>query len=167
MASNTGLDRRKNQRSSNEMDLNKMCPQQRARCQAYMEPSKEAQRWTALAKQRVCATINVTKEKGLQDSNSRRPSDNKTRQDALVGQLKAAEARNRIRQKRLNYHNYRAQEINLMISSQATAQRALRVELLLPTSKSKMKTNDSLDKLQRRRVEEILDDERELTLSRA
>ncbi|XP_062398076.1 protein LKAAEAR1-like [Sardina pilchardus] len=165
MASNTGLDRRKNQRSSN-LDMNKMCPQQRARCLAYMEPSKEAQRWTALAKQRVCETINVTKEKGRQDSNSRRPSDDKTRQDALVGQLKAAEARNRIRQKRLNYHNYRAQEINLMISSQDTAQRALRVELLLPTSKSKMKTNDSLDKLQRRRVEEILDDERELTLSR-
>lgn len=83
-----------------------MCPQQRARYQAYMEPPKEAQRNMALANQRVCAAI--TREKGNEESNSCRSiSDDKMRQDALVGQLKAAEARSRIRQMRLKYHNIR------------------------------------------------------------
>ncbi|KAL2103513.1 hypothetical protein ACEWY4_000381 [Coilia grayii] len=171
MSSNMDLDEKNQRRSS---DLKKMCPQQRARCQAYLEPSKEAQRSMSLAKQRVCATI--AKEKSLQNDNT--TGDMKKRQDSLIGQLKAAEARNRIRQMRLNYHNFRAesplflanlqaQEINVMISSQTTAQGALRVELLLPASESKMKTSDSLGKLQRRRVEEILDDERGLTLNRS
>lgn len=99
MASNTDF------QSSREVQLNKMCPQQRARYQAYLEPCKEAQRSMRLAKQRVCAA------KILHDGNTCQPQtdeDEKTRQDVLFGQLKAAEARCRIRQMRLNYHNFRA-----------------------------------------------------------
>lgn len=104
-------DRHKNKTPS---DLKKMCPQQRARCQAYMEPTKEAQNSVALAKQRVSAAI--TKDKNLSVGN-KTTADEKMRQDSLIGQLKAAEARNRTRQMRLHYHNYRAEYPNFLLNN--------------------------------------------------
>ncbi|TRY84014.1 hypothetical protein DNTS_013561 [Danionella cerebrum] len=58
------------------------------------------------------------------------------------------------------------QEINLMISCQSTAQRAVRLEQFLSVRESKIKPTDCMDQLQRRRVEEILEDEHALTLKR-
>ncbi|KAL4630656.1 protein LKAAEAR1-like [Arapaima gigas] len=88
------------------------------------------------------------------------------RRDTLIGQLKAAEARNRIRQFRLRYQSIKAKEISLMVSCQATAQNAIRLQNLLPVKENKSHIQDTLDKLQRRRVEELLDDEGERFLTR-
>ncbi|XP_051516222.1 protein LKAAEAR1-like [Myxocyprinus asiaticus] len=139
-----------------------MCPQQRARYQAYSEPSKEAQGWMAAARQRVSAQI--INKKFRQINNPAAAAD--ARHNQLTAQLKAAEARNRIRQLRLRYQDLRAQEINLMISCQCNAQRAVRLEKLLPVRERKINHTDSMDQLQRQRVEEILGDEKGLTIHR-
>lgn len=86
------------------VDLKRMCPQQKARYLAYAEPSKEIQAWIAASHQRVLSRIAHEKKKAwgkhpLQDLNS------KLNHDTLIGQLKAAEASNRIRQMRLQCHN--------------------------------------------------------------
>ncbi|XP_048034324.1 uncharacterized protein LOC125260153 isoform X2 [Megalobrama amblycephala] len=58
------------------------------------------------------------------------------------------------------------QEINLMISCQSNAQRAVRLEHLLTVRERKINHTDCMDQLQRRRVEEILEDEKGLTINR-
>ncbi|XP_034168091.2 protein LKAAEAR1-like [Pangasianodon hypophthalmus] len=146
------------------VDLKRMCPQQKARSLAYAEPSKEVQAWMAASHQRVLSRLAHEREKAW-EKNPFQDLDSKLRHDTLIGQLKAAEARNRIRQMRLQCHNLKMREISLMISSQASVQSAVRLELFL--AKEKQRNNsDSLDQLQRRRVEEILEDEKGLTIIR-
>ncbi|XP_050952734.1 protein LKAAEAR1-like isoform X2 [Labeo rohita] len=138
----------------------KICPQQRTRHEAYSEPSKEVQSWMAAANQRVHAHQN--------NQNSRQVcklTAAAERQNQLTAQLKAAEARNRVRQLRQHYQHLKEQEISLMISCQSNAQRAVRLEQLLPVSERKINHTDCMDQLQRRRVEEILD-EKGLTINR-
>ncbi|XP_037397575.1 protein LKAAEAR1 isoform X2 [Pygocentrus nattereri] len=138
-------------RTATGADLKRMCPQQRARHLAYAEPSKEAKGWMAASKQRVRARL--AQERTASEKNPQHGLDSKLHQDVLVGQLKADEARNRIRRMRLQYQN-------------PSAQSAVRLELLLSAQERKMNSTDSLDQLQRRRVEEILEDERGLTIIR-
>ncbi|XP_032810807.1 protein LKAAEAR1 isoform X2 [Petromyzon marinus] len=88
------------------------------------------------------------------------------RQARLIGQLKAAEARARIRALRLRYQRIRANEINHLVASQPTATKAMRLEALLPTKPSSPEPPDPLDKLQRFRIEQILEDEQGLTTKR-
>ncbi|CAB1335773.1 unnamed protein product [Coregonus sp. 'balchen'] len=145
--------------SATKEDVKRMCPQQRARYLAYEEPPKEAKTWMAMSRQRVSAwespgTGGKRQTPVGHQHCDERDEDEKRRHDLIIGQLKAAEARNR------------TQEINLMISCQSSAQTAVRLELLLPTEESKINTIDCLDKLQRKRVEEILDDEKGLTIKR-
>ncbi|XP_047663387.1 protein LKAAEAR1 [Tachysurus fulvidraco] len=146
------------------VDLKKMCPQQKARYLAYAEPSKEVQAWMAASNQRILSRLAHERKKSCVE-NPTQDQNTKVNHDTLIGQLKAAEARNRIRQMRLKYHNLKMQEINLMISSQASVQSAVRLQLLLATEKQRNNA-DCLDQLQRRRVEEILDDEKGLTIIR-
>ncbi|KAL6482714.1 hypothetical protein MHYP_G00075860 [Metynnis hypsauchen] len=141
-----------------------MCPQQRARHLAYAEPSKEVKGWMAAAKQRVRAR--PAQERTESEKNPQHDSDSKLHQDVLIGQLKAEEARSRIRQKRLHEQNLRAQEIKLMISCQPNAHSALRLQRLLLPQERKMNSTDTLNQQQRQRVEEILKDEKGLTMIR-
>ncbi|XP_055788725.1 uncharacterized protein LOC129861368 isoform X2 [Salvelinus fontinalis] len=157
--------------SATKEEVKRMCPQQRARYLAYEEPPKEAKTWMAMSRQRVSAWQS-SGAGGKRHTSvghhhcDERDEEEKRRQDLIIGQLKAAEARNRVRQMRLQYRSMRTQEINLMISCQSNAQTAVRLELLLPTEESKINAIDCLDKLQRKRVEEILDDDKGLTLTR-
>lgn len=80
-----------------------MCPQQRARHEAYSEPSKEAQSWMAVARQRVCTHLNNQKSHQVCKLTAAAE-----RQNQLTAQLKAAEARNRVRQLRQHYQNLKA-----------------------------------------------------------
>uniref|UniRef100_A0A3P8YRT6 Uncharacterized protein n=1 Tax=Esox lucius TaxID=8010 RepID=A0A3P8YRT6_ESOLU len=133
--------------------VKRMCPQQRARYLAYEEPPKEAKTWMAKSRQRVSAWQSTADGEKWWTHVGRYHCDEadeaeKRRQDLVIGQLKAAEARNRLRQMRLQYQNLKAKEINLMISGQSNAQTALRLELLLATGQSNTHTNDCLDKLQ-------------------
>uniref|UniRef100_A0A7N9CK07 LKAAEAR motif containing 1 n=1 Tax=Macaca fascicularis TaxID=9541 RepID=A0A7N9CK07_MACFA len=54
------------------------------------------------------------------------------RQNRLLGVLKAAEARGRVRALRLRYTRMRAEEIALLIQRQKSARAAIRLELFLP-----------------------------------
>ncbi|XP_035236831.1 protein LKAAEAR1-like isoform X2 [Anguilla anguilla] len=142
----------RNRGSVTAAELKRMCPQQRARYLAYEEPSKEVQKVMSVTNQRLCAR----KAEARKNQETAQNEDlEKKRQDTLIGQLKAAEARNRIRHMRLRYQNRRP-----------TALKAVRLEMLLPTKVSQLRGCDSLDRLERRRIEEILEDEKGLTINR-
>ncbi|KAL1785858.1 hypothetical protein HispidOSU_009848 [Sigmodon hispidus] len=80
------------------------------------------------------------------------------RQNRLLGVLKAAEARNRVRALRMRYTRMRAEEITLQIQRQGTARSAIRLELFLPPQLKPTKIPDPLDRRERRRVETILEE---------
>lgn len=86
------------------VDLKRMCPQQKARNLAYAEPSKEVRAWMAASQQRVFSILAHERKKAW-ENNPLQELDSKLHHDTLIGQLKAAEARNRIRQMRLQCHN--------------------------------------------------------------
>nr|XP_034352630.1 protein LKAAEAR1 isoform X1 [Arvicanthis niloticus] len=81
------------------------------------------------------------------------------RQNRLLGILKAAEARSRVRALRLRYTRMRAEEITLLIQKQSSARAAIRLELFLPPQLKPTKIPDPLDRQERRRVETILEEE--------
>ncbi|XP_057558136.1 protein LKAAEAR1 [Hippopotamus amphibius kiboko] len=80
------------------------------------------------------------------------------RQDRLLGVLKAAEARGRVRALRLRYARMRAEEISLLILRQKSARAAIRLELFLPPQLKPTRIPDPLDRQERRRVETILEE---------
>ncbi|XP_062886685.1 protein LKAAEAR1-like isoform X1 [Mobula hypostoma] len=90
----------------------------------------------------------------------------KKKQQILIGQLQAAESHNKLQDMRFRYQTMRAEEINLLISSQPTARKAIRLEALLPPYEEQINLKDTLNKLQRKRVEEIIGDEAGLTINR-
>ncbi|KAL2763431.1 protein LKAAEAR1 isoform 2 [Daubentonia madagascariensis] len=80
------------------------------------------------------------------------------RQKLLLGVLKAAEARGRVRALRLRYTRLRAEEISLLIQRQKSARAAIRLELFLPPQLKPTRIPDPLDRQERRRVETILEE---------
>ncbi|KAM5217969.1 LOW QUALITY PROTEIN: protein LKAAEAR1 [Hipposideros larvatus] len=68
------------------------------------------------------------------------------RQDRLLGVLKAAEARGRIRALRLRYNHLRAEEISLLVQRQKSARAAIRLELFLPPQLKPTRIPDPLDR---------------------
>ncbi|XP_038659298.1 protein LKAAEAR1-like [Scyliorhinus canicula] len=88
------------------------------------------------------------------------------KQQNLIGQLKAAESHNKIHSMKLRYRKMRAEEINHLILSQPTARKAIRLEALLPPWHEKINLKDPLEKLERKRVEEIMSDDTGLTINR-
>ncbi|XP_004716110.1 LOW QUALITY PROTEIN: protein LKAAEAR1 [Echinops telfairi] len=80
-------------------------------------------------------------------------------QDRLLGVLKAAEARGRVRALRLRYARMRAEEISLLIQRQKSARAAIRLEVFLPPQLKPRRIPDPLDRQERRRVETILEEE--------
>jgi hypothetical protein len=83
----------------------------------------------------------------------------KEKHERLIGQLKAAEARNRTRLLQLRYINLKEDETEHLVDSQPTALKAVRLEALLPNMKNKksLETGESLNPIQKRRLEAILD----------
>ncbi|KAK2110393.1 Protein lkaaear1 [Saguinus oedipus] len=86
------------------------------------------------------------------------------RQNLLLGVLKAAEARGRVRDLRLRYTRMRppeprqAEEIALLIQQQKSARASIRLELFLPPQLRPTRIPDPLDRQERRRVEAILEE---------
>ncbi|XP_023038996.2 protein LKAAEAR1 [Piliocolobus tephrosceles] len=80
------------------------------------------------------------------------------RQNRLLGVLKAAEARGRVRDLRLRYTRMRAEEIALLIQRQKSARAAIRLELFLPPQLKPTRIPDPLDRQERRRVETLLEE---------
>lgn len=81
------------------------------------------------------------------------------RHERLIGQLKAAEARNRTRIMKMRYFHSKQDEIDHLIESQPTANKAVRLEAFLPAVKQdKLKVDSNLTPIQRRRLERLIDD---------
>ncbi|XP_005409962.1 PREDICTED: protein LKAAEAR1 [Chinchilla lanigera] len=80
------------------------------------------------------------------------------RANLLLGVLKAAEARGRVRALRLRYIRMRAEEITLLIRQQGSARAAIRLELFLPPQLKPTRIRDPLDRQERRHVETILEE---------
>ncbi|XP_006873434.1 PREDICTED: uncharacterized protein C20orf201 homolog [Chrysochloris asiatica] len=80
------------------------------------------------------------------------------RQNRLLGVLKAAEARGRVRALRLRYTRMRAEEISLLIQRQKSVRAAIRLEVFLPPHLKPKRIPDPLDRQERRRVETILEE---------
>lgn len=81
------------------------------------------------------------------------------RHERLIGQLKAAEARNRTRIMKMRYFHSKQDEIDHLIESQPTATKAVRLEAFLPPVKQeKVKLDSTLTPIQRRRLERLIDD---------
>ncbi|KAM6147538.1 protein LKAAEAR1 [Erethizon dorsatum] len=80
------------------------------------------------------------------------------RANPLLGVLKAAEARGRVRALRLRYIRMRAEEITLLIRQQGSARAAIRLELFLPPQLKPTRIPDPLDRQERRHVETILEE---------
>lgn len=147
-----------------ERDLRKMAPQQRSRYLAYEEPSKDIQESQANCQKRL-----TERKKKIAIDNAP-PTDEelseKDKHEKLIGQLKAAEARNRLRIMRLRYQSSRAQEISHLIACQPTALKAVRLQALIPSYPDTKDKGDTLDKLDRERVECLLEDAEGLLTNR-
>ncbi|XP_042528222.1 protein LKAAEAR1 [Dipodomys spectabilis] len=76
----------------------------------------------------------------------------------LLGVLRAAEARGRVRALRLRYTRMRAEEIALLVHRQDSARTAIRLELFLPPLLKPTRIPDPLNRQERRRVEAILEE---------
>ncbi|XP_078506558.1 protein LKAAEAR1 [Lissotriton helveticus] len=148
-------------RSSTDVDQKKMTHMQRVRYLAYEKPSKEVE-------MSVLSTRNRLREdsRALQAAPRLAHDAEQIRQANVVGQLKAAEARNRVRVLRLRYQSLKSQEINQMIASQPTAMDSVRLQVFLPPQHDIRYPPDPLGRAERERVETILTDDSELTYKR-
>lgn len=151
----------KSQRSRKKIsaaELKKLAPQQRSRYMAYEEPPKHVQE----AQQQTMKRLRELKKAEMmyQQSGMPRPEEETEREKhaTLIGQLKAAEARNRLRIMRLRYQANRAQEIGHLIACQPVALKAVRLQALLPPYPYAKDKGDQLSKLDRIRTESLLED---------
>ncbi|XP_069809044.1 protein LKAAEAR1 [Dendropsophus ebraccatus] len=143
-------------------ELKKMDPVQRARHMAYEQPSKS-----------IAASLQETQNRLKEHALRSGPAPQKRaldleqeRQKKVVGQLKAAEARNRVRLMRIRFQRMRAQELNNLIAYQPTARDAIRLEVFMPPRSHSDKPRDPLRRLQRERVESLLEDDQGLMTNR-
>lgn len=143
-------------------ELNRMDPHQRARYLAYQEAPKKV-KWNVQAANK---RLREAAQKNQKDEVDVKEEEEKKVYNILIGQLKAAEARDRIRLMRLQYQAMRSHEIKHLISCQPTSLKAIRFEALVPSKLDNFNPGDQLDKLQRGRVESILDDDQGLTTTR-
>ncbi|XP_064652970.1 protein LKAAEAR1-like [Lineus longissimus] len=154
----------KNWKAVPQSELKKMSPQQRSKYLAYEEPPKDA----AAAQSEALKRLVELKKRRQKAENSERDEelDEKEKHAKLIGQLKAAEARNRLRIMRLRYFANRGQEVNHLISCQPSALKAVRLQALLPAHTDYDNVNDTMEKLDRDRCEKLLEDQKGLLTHR-
>ncbi|XP_030068489.1 protein LKAAEAR1 [Microcaecilia unicolor] len=146
----------RNRNNPAQGEMRKMAPQQRARHMGHEELNKEVMQSVLSPKNRPIKQDKLRQQQEIEQ----------IKQAKVVGQLKAAEARNRIRVKRLRFQCMRAQEIKHLISCQPRAMAAVRLEVFLPPQQEIQFPRDPIGKLERARVEDILGDNEELTIKR-
>lgn len=136
-------------------DLRRLPPLQRNKWLAYENPSKEvraAQRQTQRRIQVKKQELTERERAGAIDAEQRE------KHNQLIGQLKAAEARNRLRIMRTTFLRRRAEDINHLIAAQPNALQAVRLQAMVPPKFDKLDGGDSLEPLDRKRVEELMED---------
>ncbi|XP_025948598.1 protein LKAAEAR1 [Dromaius novaehollandiae] len=131
----------------------RMSDREKARYLAFTEPTDE--------KTKAMLASHIFMMDNSYFSKAKPSIDTEQKKEARVfGLLRAAEARNRLRNLRLRYQDLRAKEINHLISCQQSVLGALRLETFLAPQKSIKKLADNLDRVQRSRIEAILEDEK-------
>ncbi|XP_050389421.1 protein LKAAEAR1 isoform X1 [Patella vulgata] len=154
----------KNMKKLTVQELKKLTPQERSRYLAYEEPSKNIQEVQLKCKKRL---IELHNEQKIMNAPPK-PEEllEKEKHAKLIGQLKAAEARNRLRIMRLRYQANRAQEISHLIACQPSALKAVRLQALVPPYSDAKSKKDDMDKLDIERVEILLEDAKGLITNR-
>ncbi|XP_053309872.1 protein LKAAEAR1 [Spea bombifrons] len=153
----------KTRRTHTQAELRKLNPMQRARVLAYEQPGKEVAASVLLAKGR----LREHATKSAQEAPPPRTRDpEQEKQTKVVGHLKAAEARNRIRLMRFRFQCMRAQELANMISCQPAARDAIRLEVFLSSRPEATSSQVSLGRFQRERVEDLVADDGGLLTNR-
>uniref|UniRef100_A0A0B6ZYH1 Uncharacterized protein n=1 Tax=Arion vulgaris TaxID=1028688 RepID=A0A0B6ZYH1_9EUPU len=145
-------------------DMKRINAVQKSRAMAYEEPTKEI----ADATYNTMKRIRELRKKNKSQSKPL-PIEVEIEKDKhirIIGQLKAAEARNRIRSMRLRYEANRAQEISHLIACQPVALKAVRLQALVPPIAEVKEKIDLLNKFERQRVEELLADNMGLLVNR-
>ncbi|CAL1538715.1 unnamed protein product [Lymnaea stagnalis] len=145
-------------------ELQKLPPQVKSRYMAYQEPPKDIADAQAITRKRL---LDRKKKIEIQKPNlSDKEAEEREKHAKLIGQLKAAEARNRLRIMRLRYQANRAQEISHLIACQPVALKAVRLQALVPPHVEIKEKGDMLDKFSRQRVEALLKDMQGLLTNR-
>lgn len=145
-------------------EIQKLPPQQRSKYLAYEPAPKECGEAMAAARKRL---KDLDKSRRIQQKPPPLEEVVETEKHTkIMGQLKATEARNRIRLTRLRYQNNRRSEVNHLISCQPTALKAVRLQSLVPPSPDKIYIRDLLLKNERCRVNGLLEDETGLETAR-
>ncbi|XP_064382751.1 uncharacterized protein LOC135331497 [Halichondria panicea] len=152
----------RNWKQLSDRELSKLSLMERSRYLAYEPTPKEMVEKCQESRKRV--RVNRESERAL------RPSIGEAieyeRNNELVGQLKSAEARQRIRYSRMQYQCYREEELAHLISSQPSAIEAVRLQSFIAPVTSGRQMPDTLNQHQRIRCETILEDEKGLTINR-
>lgn len=154
----------KNWKVLSKKDIQKLSPQQRSKYLAYEPAPKECNEAMSAARKRL-----KDLEKSRRIHQKPPPVEEvmeSERHIKIIGQLKAAEARNRIRLTRLRYQNNKRLEVNHLISCQPTALKAVRLQSLVPPNPEKIRIRDLLVKNERCRVNSLLEDETGLETAR-
>ncbi|OWF38866.1 protein LKAAEAR1-like [Mizuhopecten yessoensis] len=151
-------------RNWQKKDVKKMHPQLRSKYLAYEDPAKEITEAQSVTNKRL-----LDRKRNEIRLNAPLPDEEyeeREKHAKLIGQLKAAESRNRLRIMRLRYQSNRSQEISHLIACQPTAARAVRLQALVPSYAERRQRKDTLDKLSRERCERLLEDSQGLLVNR-
>jgi hypothetical protein len=146
--------------------LNNMPKAAQSRYQAYEPPSKESLEAQDAAKKRILETSGKTKNQHGRRSDPLIDLLEQEHDRELIGQLKAAEARDRLRQHYKDYSSLRTADIQHLIASQPTALEALRLKSFLPPTEKRIVIPKYLNKQERQRCELLLDDTKEQSILR-
>lgn len=151
-------------RNWKKKDIKKMNPQERSRYLAYEDTPKEVVEAQGVSNKRLLERkrVDILTNAPLPPEEF----DERIKHAKLIGQLKAAESRNRLRIMRLRYQANRSQEISHLIACQPTAAKAVRLQALVPTYYDRRPKKDKLDKLSRERCERLLEDTQGLLVNR-
>ncbi|CAD5119200.1 DgyrCDS7835 [Dimorphilus gyrociliatus] len=140
-------------------EIKKLHPTLRSRYLAYEEPSKRVTDLQSSIKKRLY------EQKQREEKQKYIPPeeiDENEKHEKLYGQLKAAEARNRLRLMRLRFQANRSEESNHLIGCQQTARKAVRLEAFLtpyiPHKQSRGNLKNPLSKIDKARLEGLMDD---------
>ncbi|ESO83208.1 hypothetical protein LOTGIDRAFT_236793 [Lottia gigantea] len=154
----------KGRKKYSSSEWKKLTPQEKSRYLAYEEPSKTIQETQLQCKKRL---IELRKEQELKNAPPKEDElMEKEKHAKLIGQLKAAEARNRLRIMRLRYQANRAQEVSHLIACQPSALKAVRLQALVPPYPDTKSRKNKMDKLDMERVEILLEDTKGLITNR-
>lgn len=159
----TGSRKYQNRKKLSQRELAALHPVQRSKYLAYEAAPKKVADSVAHSSKRVL-------EKKREDQDMLMEEEyvdvEREKHSQLIGQLKAAEARNRLRTMRIRYQNNRAAEVKHLISCQPTAIKAVRLQAMVPSVPDRGSPGDDMDKLERKRVEDLVEDEYGLTINR-